>query len=218
MSARTQTSHGAASTGRAPKGGSDQRTLSQERQAPSPLERYAWTALIACVAIVPLAISKVPWRDHPFTYTVFAFPQTVTLVVGLAIALALWALGRARRRTALVFARPTHALGAFATWAAVATAAAYEPLRSLLGGSSASLSLLAIFAYTALFALTVQMVDSESRMLTLVRAVIFSATAVALIALLQQLLNADLFGLPTLPDWFVSRGCSTIWKPDHPGT
>ncbi|MBE0417477.1 MAG: O-antigen ligase family protein [Coriobacteriia bacterium] len=181
------------------------------------LERYAWLALLGCIGIVPLAVSKLPTSELPLTISVFGFPQTVILAAGVAVALILWAAALWTRQTTLMVSRPMVAFAVLWAWAVVATAAGYEPLRSLLGRSIAGLSLAHITMYTALGFLVTQLTDSKQRMRTLTWAVAISGGLVALIALTQQFWHVDLLALP-VESWMVGRGFSTIGNPDHLGT
>jgi len=182
------------------------------------IEQYAWIAFVACVALVPLAVAKLPFLPQALTFDVFAFPQNVTLALGAAVALGLWGVALGMRQTALTVSRPMIAFGVFAAWSVVATAFGYDPLRSLFGVSTAALSLVNILAISALFFLAVQMVDSRGRMRTLTWAVIAPSTLVALLALLQQLFHTDVFGTPGVESWLIDRGFSTFGNPDHLGT
>lgn len=177
----------------------------------------AWYAVLVTVAVAPLLVSKLPFIERPFTYTPFVFPQTIGLMLGAAIALALWCIsllaGRALRWSPWLWATV-----GFALWASVATAVGYEPLRSLLGSSTSSLSLVIIIAAVALTVVAVQLLDSKNRLLSLTWAVVASGVAVATIALIQQLFGVDPFGMPGVQDWFLGRGFSTIGNPDHLGT
>lgn len=181
-------------------------------------ERAAWWALVATIAVFPLAVAKFPWSDVPLTYTAFAFPQTVALTIGLAMVLLLWTIALLLRETTLVLSWRLIPFGAFLAWAAVATVGALEPLRALFGKSSSALSLTGIAGLTALLFLVVQLTGSRQRLLTLTRTVCYSATTVALLALVQQVFNADPFGLPEVADWMLGRGFSTLGNPDYLGT
>jgi len=182
------------------------------------LETSAWIALAACITIVPLAVSKLPFLEQPLTFTVFAFPQSATLAIGVAVALGLWGCAVSMGWTRVSLSRTMIPFALLLAWAGVATVAAYEPMRSLLGASGSSLSLLLLAAYVAVFFLTVQLVDSGGRMRVLTWCVIASGSVVAIPALLQQLFAADIFGLPLGNDWILGRGFSTMGNPDHLGT
>lgn len=195
-----------------------QRTAPAPARPSGPFERAAWITLIATLAVTPLAVTKFPWADQPLTYTPFAFPQTVALVAGLAVTLALWAVARIRGEAGQAFSKRLLPFAAFAGWAVVATVGAPEPMRALLGKSTSALSLLGIVAVTALLYLVAQLTDTGARMRGLTRAIVYSATVVATIAVVQQLFGADVFGLPQIEAWMVGRGFSTIGNPDHLGT
>jgi O-antigen ligase len=182
------------------------------------LERCTWYAFLACVALVPLAVSKLPSASLPLTWDVFAFPHNVVLAVGTAVALTLWAATRIARQTELVLSPLLVPFAVFLVWAGLATAAAYEPLRSLFGRSTSSLALINLLAYAALFFLAVQLLDSRRRMRVLTWTTVGSAGVVALIAILQQLFQANVFGLPSIDEWLTGRGFSTIGNPDQLGT
>ncbi len=64
--------------------------------------------------------------------------------------------------------------------------------------------------------LVTQLVRDSSRLRELTSAVVFTATAVALVGLLQQVLYLDLLGIGngSLPEWIVQRGYGTIGNPD----
>lgn len=189
-----------------------------QRAATEHWKNAAWAALVATLALTPLAIGRLPGTDTQLTYTAFAFPQAVTLAVGAGIALALWAIAVARGEATIRISPAFAPFALLLLWSGVATVAAFEPLRSLLGKSTSALSLVTIAALTIALALVMQLADTEKRIRTLTRAVTYSGTAVALLALLQQLTNSDLFGIASLEGWFVSRGFSTMGNPDHLGT
>jgi O-antigen ligase len=182
------------------------------------LEKAAWATLISCIAITPLAVTKFPFMSTPLTLDAFVFPQNVVLATGVALALALWGAAFWAGQTTLFVCRSMIAFGLFTGWAAVATVAAYEPLRSLFGGSLSALSLVSIVAYSALLFLAVQLVDSRQRIKTLTWSVVFTATIVGLLALLQQLFDVNVFGLPVVETYMTGRGFATIGNPDHLGT
>ena len=151
------------------------------------LEKWAWIALAACITIVPVAMGKLPFVEQALTFTVFAFPQTATLAIGAAIALGLWGCAVVMGSARVSLSRLMIPFVLLLAWAGVATLAAFEPMRSLLGASGSSLSLMLLAAYGAVLFLTVQLVDSRSRMKALTWCVIASGTLVAIPALLQQL-------------------------------
>lgn len=193
-------------------------TPQPRRAAGGRLERASWIALIATVAIAPLAVSKLGWMELPLTYTSFAFPQTIALVTGVGVSLGLWALARVRSQADLSISWRLAPFAAFVAWAGVATAAAPEPLRALLGKSTSGFSLLVIGAAALLFFMVTQTASTGSRLRTLTRAVVYPAGVVASLALLQQMFGADIFGLPQIEAWMVGRGFSTMGNPDHLGT
>ncbi len=191
--------------------------MDEPRPDTPTLEQLAWLTLVACIATVPLAISILPGMDLPFAVSVFAFPQTVALAVGLALALVLWAGALWTKQTHLVGSKPLIAFAAFALWSVVATAAGLEPLRSLLGRSVSALSLTHIIMYSVLVFLVMQLVNSQHRMRVLTWSVVVSGTLVALLTLTQQLLGIDIFALP-IESWIIDRGFGTIGNPDQLGT
>jgi len=180
-------------------------------------EKYAWWALLATVALNPLAVAKPPSADLPFLVTVFGFPQTVVLALGVGLSLTLWGVAVLVGQALPVRGKSLIALAALLGWAGVSTAAAYDPSRSLFGSSTSALSLMHISVYCALAFLVIQLVGTKERMRALTWAVVGSATVVACVALLQQLFGIDVFKLP-IDDWMVGRGFSTIGNPDHLGT
>jgi len=192
--------------------------LSTRSQESTRIEHYAWVALVACIALVPLAVTKVPFSVAPLTFDAFAFPQTVVLAIGVSVALALWGAACWTRQTEVYVSKSMIPFALFAAWAAVATVVAYEPVRSLLGRSLSTLSLMQILAYSALFFLVIQLVDSRERMRAVTWTVVVSSSVVGLIALFQQLFHANVFGLTTIEDWVTGRGSSTLGNPDHLGT
>ncbi len=181
-------------------------------------ERAAWILFVGCIAMTPLAVSKFAFLDLPMTYDVFAFPQTVVFTLGVAVALALWGVAVLAGQARVSLSRPMIAFGLFLGWSAVATVAGYEPLRSLFGSSMSPLSLVGITTYSILVFLATQMIGSGARMKALTWVVVGSATAVGLVALVQQLFQVDFFGIPSIEPWMTDHGFSTIGNPDHLGT
>jgi hypothetical protein len=180
-------------------------------------ERYAWWALLATVALVPLAVAKAAFLSTPVTYAVFGFPQNVALAFGTTAAAGLWAVALLRREITPRVSSRLLVLAAFPLWAAVSTLAAYEPARSFFGTSTSSFALVQILACATLAFLAVQMVDSRARMSALTWSVVGSSTFVAVVGLGQQYLGVDVFGLPMLETWMTDRGFSTLGNPDQLG-
>lgn len=182
------------------------------------LEQTAWLTLVLCVFIVPLSVGVLPGMPRPLTYTVFGYPQSVMLTAGVAVALTLWGVALWRRETSIIAPKAAIFAAWFTAWAAVATITGYEPMRSLLGKSTSSLSFVNVLTYMVVFFLVIQLTASRARLRTLTWSVLLSGTAVALLGLFQQLLNTDLLGLPAVDLWLASRGFSTLGNPDHLGT
>jgi len=181
------------------------------------LEASAWIAFAACCALVPLAVSKLP-SAAPLTYTVFGYPQSLVLMVGVSIALVLWSLTLLTGQTGILTSWQMIPFACFIAWATISTAAAYDPMLSLLGGSTSSLALVGLVANAALAFLSIQLVSSRRRMDILTWAVIASSSIVGLVALAQQFFQANVFGLPGVGEWLTGRGFSTIGNPDQLGT
>lgn len=184
----------------------------------SRLERASWVALLVCVGLTPLAVTKFSFAEAPLTISPFGFPQNVVLLTGAGIALVLWGIAALVSRARVHASWPLVALLGMALWSAVATAAGYEPVRSLFGGSTAAWSLAAIVAYTTVAFLVLQLMNSTARMRQLSWVVLGSSAAVAALAVLQQLFAADLFGTPWVEAWTLHRGFATLGNPDYLGT
>lgn len=191
--------------------------------APTPdsasrLERASWVTLLVCVGLTPLAVTKFSFAEAPLTISPFGYPQNVVLAVGAGTALLLWGIAALISRTRVHASWPLIALLGMALWSGVATAAGYEPLRSLLGGSTAVWSFAGIAAYSAVAFLALQLMNSTARMRQLSWVVLGSSTAVAALAVVQQLFAADIFGTPWVEAWTLHRGFATLGNPDYLGT
>jgi putative inorganic carbon (HCO3(-)) transporter len=163
-------------------------------------------------------VANFPGLSQPFAFDYLAYPQNVTLAFGVALTLALWGAAVITGQARVFVSRAMIAFGVFTAWAAVATLAAFEPLRALFGASTSPLSLVMIVAYSAVFFLTIQLVDSRQRLRVLTWCVVGSAALVAFLALLQQFFGVQLFGQASVAEWMLGRGFSTMGNPDFLGT
>lgn len=180
-------------------------------------EQMSWWALLVTIVGHPLAITKPLGASPPITITTFAFPQSVFLIVGVALSLLAWAVAWLLQQTEVVAFKHTYTMGLFLALAVASTFWGLDPLLSLLGSSTSALSLTHIITYCAMTFLLIQLLETPARLRTLTWGFLGSATAVAFIALVQQLTGVDIFKLP-VEEWMVGRGLSTIGNPDHLGS
>ncbi|MBE0417476.1 MAG: tetratricopeptide repeat protein [Coriobacteriia bacterium] len=178
--------------------------------------RPSWRFLLATVVLVPLAVGVVPLTGAPVTLNVFVQAKLIVLCLMLALALGSWAFINLREGT-LFSGRALIPLGAFVLVAGISTATALSPRLAFFGDFEQGVGLLVVLLCALTAFLATQLVRNEALLGELTSAVILTATAVAVIGLLQQLQLFDVVLGPyarQLPEWILQRGYGTIGNPD----
>lgn len=177
--------------------------------------RLPWRFLLATVVAVPLAVGVIPVSGTPLTLNMFVSAKVIVLSVLLALALGSWAIASLGRDT-LFLGRPLIPLGVFLAVAAVAAVTALSPRIAVFGDFEQGVGLLVV-ALCALGALLiVQQVRDVAHLTQLTSVVIFTATGVAVVGLLQQIAGFDVLGIAGggLPEWILQRGYGTVGNAD----
>lgn len=181
-----------------------------------PSFRTSWMALLAALVLVPLAVGVVPVSGMPLALNVFVKAKLVVLCITAGIGLAAWALARRKTRETYV-GLALVPVGAFVVVAAISAAFGLDPRIAIFGDFEQGTGLIAIIACAIVLVLVTQLVRSEARLREMTTAVVLTATGVAAIGILQQVLLVDLTGVyggNNAIEWMVRRGFGTIGNPD----
>ena len=178
--------------------------------------RTPWYCLLGAVVLVPLVVGVMPLSGLRLTLNVFVQAKLIVLCIALALTLASWALTALREKT-LYTGRALIPLGAFVVVVALTAAMAIDPRMAVFGDSEQGVGALVFLLCALLAYLTTQLVRNERTLAELTDAVIFTATAIALIGLVQQLAGQDPlavvpWGSPST--YLMWRGFGTIGNPD----
>lgn len=175
-------------------------------------ETIAWGAILVAVFMTPLAMTDFGWLgiEQPLTADIYTEAKVFVLRISALVALAAWSWsvlvdGRPLRRTAF-----DPWVLAFVGWLGVSTAFSIQPLTSLFGYYTRSEGLLTYVLYAALFFLTVQLVDSGSRVRALAKAVFWSGAVVSAYGVAQYL---GLDWVRDVPEFLIGRAYSTLGNP-----
>ena len=185
----------------------------------SPSPRLPWYALLTAVVVVPLAVGIVPLAGTRFTLNIFVQAKLVVLALTLALATAAWGFTVLRERT-LYTGRALIPLGVVVLVGALSTAFAADPRLAAFGDFEQGVGFLVVSLCCLVCLLTTQLVRDNELLASLTSAVVWTASAVAGIGLLQQLLAFDVLGLgPGLLNsetsaWVLRRGFGTIGNAD----
>lgn len=184
-------------------------------------QRVAWTALLACAALLPVTTSLTfgtiggTWS---YTEDFVQVPKLLLLVILLCIATLAWVVDIAVSRRAMRLSPAVWALGAFAALASVSTALAPEPVMSFFGSSELMTGALTWLASVWVAVLLGQYVTSGTRMEQAGWAFLGGGVGVSVIGLLQAA-GADPLRLPVGDPqiWMIMRASSTLGNPDYAG-
>jgi len=177
--------------------------------------RLPWYCLLSAVILVPLVVGVIPVAGTLVTLNAFVSLKLIVLCLTLALSLGSWAVLRSREGT-LYAGRGLVPVGVFLAVAGLSTIFGLDPRLAFFGDLEQGVGLLVMLLCGLACYLTAQLVRDEKHLATLTSAVIFTATAVAIIGLLQQVLAVDLLGIgENLPvEWIIQRGYGTIGNAD----
>lgn len=181
--------------------------------------RSSFIALAACAALAPIAstTTSLSLSSLPLSYDAFVLPKLVTLGVGSAIALMLWALSG--ETTMLRWHRAGWPMAAFILLAAISTLAGLDPVVSVFGRDGAN-GLIAYVGYAVVFLLALQHLSVSRRILGLSRAVLASGTIAAAATLYQAAVmttsRVESLGLSDV-GFLYGRGGGLFGNPDFAG-
>lgn len=177
--------------------------------------RVAWWALIAAIALVPLAntVLTLPLTGQTITFEMYDLPKVFLLRVAILIATAAWTWSAVSR--GIVRRTPVDGLVlAIVGWVGLTTVLSISPVTSFLGQYRRDEGLLMWVTYALLFFLTVQLVDTTAKIRRLAEVIALVSAPIAVFGVLQFL------GLDPVP-WqdlsYAGRAFSTYGNPEPLG-
>lgn len=182
--------------------------------------RWSWIAVLACVALTPLAtsVTSMTLRSLPLTYDAYVIPKLAALGLLSALALALWAAD-VNASSHLRWHPAGFALVGFAILAALSTALALDSAVALFGRDAAN-GLLAYLCYVGIACLIVVHVTGTTRLLVLSRTVVASGVVTSSVSLFQAAVmtpeRIDTLGLAHV-GYLYGRGGGLLGNPDFVG-
>lgn len=185
----------------------------RESTQPAPL-RVAWVCLHLLIFTVPLAMSNVTWlgpQAMSFTQDQFDIVKLFVmhaLTLAALIAWALWFAGEGRIRHTKI----DWLIVVFIAWVGLTTITSIHRFTALFGRYGRFEGFLTFVNYAILFFLVVQLADSSTRIRSLGRTLIASATLVGLYGIMQSLrLDPLRWGYSAVEAY---RAFSTFGNPD----
>gem|GEM_PF-4753883 len=175
-----------------------------------------WRALLAVVVIVPLAVGAIPVVGTPLTTNIFVQAKLIALCVTLAVVLAAWGVELRSSRT--VYAGPALIpMSAFLLAGAASAIFSINPRIAFFGDFEQGVGFVVLSLCVLTAFLTAQLVRDATRLRELTSVVLYTATGVAVVGLMQQIAAFDLVLGPyadQLPEWMLQRGYGTIGNAD----
>ena len=177
--------------------------------------RLPWYSLLGAVILVPLVVGVIPVAGTLVTLNAFVQPKLIVLCLTLALTLGSWALVPLQQGP-LYVGRALIPLGVFLVVLGLSTVFGLDQRLAFFGDFEQGVGLFVLLLCALLAFLTAQLVRDEKHLETLTSVVVLTATAVAGIGLLQQVLSIDLLGLgkSLSQDWIMQRGYGTIGNAD----
>jgi len=191
------------------------RCWSPEGKQVSVSPRVPWYCLLSAVILVPLVVGVIPFTGVLATLNAFVVPKLIVLCLAVGLSLGSWALVRGRK--GVVYAgRGLVPLGVFVAAAGLSTVFALDPRLAFFGDLEQGVGLLVMLLCALTCFLTTQLVRDEAHLAVLTSAVVLTATGVAVIGLLQQILGLDVLGIggDLSFEWIMQRGYGTIGNAD----
>lgn len=180
-------------------------------------DRIAWGALLATIALVPLASGVLLSEDWALSRNIDAAPKLVALALPLLVSTVAWtaSLGQGVR---LRWSPFTTALGLFAGLVALSTAFAPLPLTAFFGLTGLLTGAITWLACIWLAFLVTQLVTSSQRLKTVSITVVAACGVVAAIGLMQ-VAEIDPLGIRMTADslWMLKQGMATLGNPNYTG-